>query len=436
MAGDPRQRRRYLFLQGMATAFFAELGAALAKRDHIVKRINFNAGDRLFWRLPGSVSYRGTLADWPRAFENYLSEWRITDVVLFGDWRPFHIEAIRIARLRGLLVHVFEEGYLRPSWITLEQGGVNKNSSLPRDPGWYRRIARSLPPWQDGVAVTGSFWARALNDVIYHSWSGIFAWRYPHFRTHLPVPPFLEYGCWIRRFIRASSVRRRSEESLRALSASGKPYFLVPLQLDSDSQLRVNSRFQGLAPAIDVILESFARHAPIDSALLLKEHPLDNQLIDWRAQAADTAQRLGIGDRVFYLVGGDTRSLIEQSRGVITVNSTAGLLAVLLGRPVKTLARPIYDMIGLTFQPHLDRFWREGAAPDAALVDDFRRVMVDRTQVNGDFFSAGGLKLAVAGAVSRLEAAALRHPVTRASPLPSAMPLMAGDAVPAQSGAG
>lgn len=61
MAGEPRQGRRYLFLQGMATAFFAELGTALAKRDHIVKRINFNAGDRLFWRLPGSVSYRGSL---------------------------------------------------------------------------------------------------------------------------------------------------------------------------------------------------------------------------------------------------------------------------------------------------------------------------------------------------------------------------------------
>jgi len=419
----------------MATAFFAELGAALVQRDHIVKRINFNAGDRLFWRLPDQVSYRGTLAEWPRAFENYLSEWRITDVVLFGDWRPFHKEAIRIARLRGLLVHVFEEGYLRPSWITLEQGGVNKNSSLPRDPAWYRRTARSLPPWQDGRAVTGSFRVRALNDVIYHSWSGVFAWRYPHFRTHLPVPPFLEYACWIRRFVRASSIQRRSEEALRALSASGRRYFLVPLQLDSDSQLRVNSPFQGLGPAIDVILASFARHAPADSALLLKEHPLDNQLVDWRAQANGTAQRLGIGHRVFYLVGGDAKSLIEESLGVVTVNSTAGLLAVLLGRPVKTLGRPIYDMSGLTFQPHLDRFWHERTAPDAALVDDFRRVVVDRTQINGDFFSAEGLRLAVAGAMARFEAAARQHPVSRASALSAATPLLPAEAIAAQSGA-
>jgi len=92
-------------------------------------------------------------------------------------------------------------------------------------------------------------------------------------------------------------------------------------------------------------------------------------------------------------------------------------------------------MIGLTFQPHLDRFWREGAAPDAVLVDDFRRVMVDRTQINGDFFSAEGLKLAVAGAMSRFEAAALQHPVTRASPLSAAMPLLPADAIAAQSGA-
>ncbi|WP_250313331.1 capsular polysaccharide export protein, LipB/KpsS family, partial [Escherichia coli] len=34
----------------------------------------------------------------------------------------------------------FEEGYLRPQFITVEEGGVNAYSSLPRDPDFYRKL--------------------------------------------------------------------------------------------------------------------------------------------------------------------------------------------------------------------------------------------------------------------------------------------------------
>ena len=36
-----------------------------------------------------------------------------------------------LARRRSLRLHLFEEGYLRPDWITLEREGVNANSRLP-----------------------------------------------------------------------------------------------------------------------------------------------------------------------------------------------------------------------------------------------------------------------------------------------------------------
>jgi capsular polysaccharide export protein len=416
MDGDPRHTRCYLFLQGMATPFFAQLGVALARRGHTVRRINFTAGDRLFWRLPGSISYRGALDDWPRTFEHCLNEWHITDVVLFGDWRPLHAAAIRIARLRGLAVHVFEEGYVRPNWVTLEQGGVNNNSSLPRDPVWYRKAAGSLPPWREGRHFPGSFAQRAVHDVLYHCWSQAFRWRYPGYRSHLPTHPFVDYAYWIRRFARAPTVRREAKARMDALAALGLPYFLVPLQLDTDSQLRINSPFRRLAPAIEAILESFARHAPNDTALLLKEHPLDSQQSDWRGLAMATAERFGMSDRVFYVVGGDVATLIRGSRGVVTVNSTAGMLALALRRPVIALAQPIYHMPGLTYQDGIDRFWTEAEPPDAALFDAFRRVVVERTQIKGGFFSRDGLAEVVAGAVTRLEAAAIEHRLTRMSP--------------------
>jgi capsular polysaccharide export protein len=232
------------------------------------------------------------------------------------------------------------------------------------------------------------------------------AWRHPGYRSHLPLNPFLEYAGWIRRFVRAPITRRRTETALASLSTGDRPFFLLPLQLDSDSQLRINSPFGRLAPAVELILDSFARSAPPETLLVLKEHPLDPQLIDWRRLAHDRARRLGIADRILYLYGGDLRSLIERSRGVVTVNSTSGILALSLGVPVVALASPIYELPGLTFPGGLDGFWRGAGAPDPVLFDAFRRVVAVRTQVNGGFFSRKALALAVEGSVARLEAAA------------------------------
>src|SRR5438105_14866683 len=46
------KQRSFLFLQGLATRFFERLGRALADRGYAVHRVNFNGGDRAFWRLP------------------------------------------------------------------------------------------------------------------------------------------------------------------------------------------------------------------------------------------------------------------------------------------------------------------------------------------------------------------------------------------------
>jgi capsular polysaccharide export protein len=177
----------------------------------------------------------------------------------------------------------------------------------------------------------------------------------------------------------------------------------LPLQLDCDSQIRRHSPFGRIAPALNHIIDSFARHAPANSHLVIKEHPLDNGVTDWRAMVARTARAAGLGDRVLYLEGGDLELLLKQSCGVVTVNSTVGFLALAFGKPVVALGDAIYDMPRLTFQGGLNRFWTELTAPDPVTFDAFRRVAVARTQLNGGFFSRDGLELAVSGAVARLE---------------------------------
>ena len=140
MKHHPSATQTFLLLQGPPGPFFALLGDGLVRRGHNVLRINFNGGDRASWPGP-STDFRGGIEDWPAYFDMFVQREGVTDLVLFGDCRPMHSAAHGMAKLLGVRTHVFEEGYIRPDWVTLERDGVNGHSSLPRDP----RRCRAMP---------------------------------------------------------------------------------------------------------------------------------------------------------------------------------------------------------------------------------------------------------------------------------------------------
>jgi capsular polysaccharide export protein len=53
------------------------------------------------------------------------------------------------------------------------------------------------------------------------------------------------------------------------------PYYLLPLQLNSDAQIRDHCRFDDMNGVMEFVLESFATHAAGDARLVIKNHPLD-----------------------------------------------------------------------------------------------------------------------------------------------------------------
>jgi capsular polysaccharide export protein len=388
----------------MATRFFERLGRALAERGHAVHRVNFNAGDRAFWRLSGAIDFCGRLAEWPEFLDQVIVDNAISDVILFGDCRPLHRAAIRVAERRLLRIHVVEEGYLRPDWITFEEGGVNGYSALPRNPAWYFERACSLPVWGDPPSVPGSFRRRAFEDVLYTLTSMAGMWRFPYYATHRPYHQLVEYAGWLRRLALKRRAERRAAAAIEALPTGPEPLFLFPLQLDCDSQVRVHSPFRAMHLAIEHILASFAGHAPPLARLVVKLHPLDSGLVDWAAITGHLAVELGIADRVTVLDGGDLGRLMERRPAVVTVNSTVGTLALASGLPVIALGKAIYDIAGLTYQGELKDFWSAPTPPDAELFDAFRRVLAARCLIPGSFFNEAGLTLAVNAAVDRLEA--------------------------------
>ena len=228
--------------------------------------------------------------------------------------------------------------------------------------------------------------------------------RFPHYESHRPNNGYREYAGLARRLLLERQYRTEAERVTERLLAKKLPYYLFPLQLNSDSQIQVHSPFDGIRQAIDHVLASFAAHAPTGALLVIKNHPLDTGLIEYRQYAKKAAKTLGMADRLEFIDAGHLPTLLDHARGVVVVNSTVGLSALHHRRPLKALGTAIYDMEGMTWQGGLDTFWREAEGPDMDLYQAFLDYLVHHTQINGDFYTRTGIAMATAGAVTRLEA--------------------------------
>lgn len=392
--------RSFLMLQGVASPFFARLADALRACGHKVYKVNFNAGDLAYWIPRGDrAHFRGSLEQLPAFIESLWKRWGITDQILFGDRRPVHRAAVEKAERFGIRTHVFEEGYFRPFWVTLEREGVNGHSLLPRDPDWFRAAAVYLrdQPEQKPKRFHSAFRKRSGYDVIYHVAGMLNLVLNPRYQTHSPITAPVEYAGYILRFMRLPFWRKRDAAVIDRLcrEADEVPFYLLPLQLNTDAQIRDHSRFDNMLQAMEYILESFARNAPGKSRLLIKNHPLDMGLVDYPGQIALLVKRFELENRVEYIETGNLEKAIKSAAGTVTVNSTAGMVALGHGCPTLCLSDPIYNLPGLTWQNGLDSFWRDAGPADTELFEAFRKVVVHATQINGGFYCYDGIEMAV-----------------------------------------
>ncbi|MCP8688157.1 capsule biosynthesis protein [Marinobacterium sedimentorum] len=417
------KRLSFLLLQGPATPFFARLADTLLEQGHRVCKVNFCAGDALFRTQATSVAFNRPFDEWDGFLSGLLELHGIDRVLLFGDCRPLHMQAIVRLKQRSIPFFVYEEGYFRPNWITLEAGGTNAFSGLPRDPAWYLKQAKEIPVYADGDTVGGSLKARAGQDMAYHLANITNALRFPHYRTHRPHASHIEYLGWARRFPQLPWRERKAQHSFAQIQAHRRPFYLFPLQLDADYQIKVHSRFDGISQAISEVMQSFASQAAADAVLLIKNHPLDTGLINYRAHIRTLATQLDLGNRVVFIDGGHLPTLLHHCRGVITINSTVGLSALYHGRPTIALGQSIYNLPGLCFQDSLDAFWKQQKKPDRALFHAFRNTVIHRTQLNGGYYNTRGIELAIAGSVRRLTH---QNPLSKAEPNYTGVPSWEG----------
>ncbi|HXV21384.1 MAG TPA: hypothetical protein VD811_10410, partial [Desulfuromonadales bacterium] len=211
-------------------------------------------------------------------------------------------------------------------------------------------------------------------------------------------------------------------------------FFLVPLQVHQDAQIHVHSAFDSVAHFISEVVESFAEHAAPREVLVIKHHPMDRGYFDYTSLIRKLTARHGLQGRCFYIHDQHLPTLLRHARGVVVVNSTVGLSALFHRAPVKVCGEAMYDMQGLTFQGPLDRFWRAAltSRPNRRLFENFRRYLVQHSQLNGSFYKrlpnsapATGMRWTEKVAPRQMEPA----PETAAAVHPSQVPLQTGPAV-------
>ena len=396
-------KRRFLFLQGVCSPFFGQLADRLQVDGHHVQKINFTVGDSTYWGRRESLAFRGRLENLRDFLDGVYRRYDITDQVLFGDRRPVHRPAVEHAEALGIRTHVFEEGYFRPHWVTLEREGVNGHSLLPRDPDWFWAVGGDLGDVESVQPFASPFWVRAVHDVAYHLAGVGNPLLFPHYRTHAGMTAPVEYLGYIRRFSLLRLWKPRDARLIADLIANRSVYYVLPLQLNTDAQIRDHSRFEDMAEVIEFVMASFARQAPAGSRLVIKNHPLDMGLLGYDRLIKRLARKFDVVGRIDYLESGDLDSLVRHSRGLVTVNSTVGGVSLGLDCPTLALSDPIYNLPGLTFQGTLDDFWQQGEAPNRELFRRFRNAVIHATQVNGGFYCRRGIELAVRNSVAILE---------------------------------
>ena len=387
------ETKKFVFLQGPHGPFFGQLAKLLEETGAHVHRIGFNAGDQRFWpNALGFDAFQDAPEDWRSHFEMFVNENQITDLVLYGDTRAIHAEAITIAKQKNIVVHCFEEGYLRPYWVTYERGGVNGHSELMTidlNEVVKRRSKRHVD-LQAVPAQWGSLWHHNWYGFAYHFALAIGMRKFPNYRPHRNISIWAEVKLNAIRLLSALPRSVSRDYFTRKFLRSGAPFYVAMLQLEHDASLKFHSDVKSQKEFIDELVESFAKSAPRHYRLVFKLHPLDDGRAPLRKWVSDAARKHAIEKRVLTFSGGKLGALMNRAKAAIAINSTSVQQAMWRGIPVKLNGKSVFGKPEFTSAQSTDDFFTSPDHPNKELFLEYRSYLLETSQLGGGFYTQNG----------------------------------------------
>lgn len=212
------------------------------------------------------------------------------DCLVIWNGMMWH-QSIMVAAAQTLQIPIiFMENGPLPATTTVDSKGINFKNSLPRNLSFYQQNnihEKSLP--QELVP------------------------RAPH------------------------KNKRTISDKFSSLPAS---YIFVPFQVDSDRQILCFSPWISNMRELFSVLEAAADSLPDSVKIVVKEHP---------SCSKDFSDLHKKNSRIYFANSQNTQLLIEKSMAVATINSSVGLEAMLLNKPVIVLGEAFYNIEKLVY---------------------------------------------------------------------------------------
>ena len=312
----------------------------------------------------------------------------MTDLVLYGASRPIHRQSLAVAAKLGLTPHTFEEGYLRPYWVTYERGGTNAASPAKQYSLDQMRamIADGAPALYETPDRWGDMRAHMFWGAAYHARLLAGNRAYPGHRPHRFPDYWTEFRLHFHKLISAPGPDRDARATTTRIRYGGFPYHLVLLQLAHDANFLDHGPFPDQATFLRTVFQGFRDGAPGHHHLVIKAHPLEDGREPLRPLIRGLMRDYDLQGRVHLLTGGKLARLLHTARTALTVNSTAGEQALWRAVPLRVFGDAVYDRPEFVSRQPLSRFFTDPETPDIDAYRTYRSFLLATSQVPGGFY--------------------------------------------------
>lgn len=381
-----------LLLQGPVGPFFSYFADFCIDNNVSVHKITFHYGEAWFYKHPQNI-FKEDVHKWQKYFTDYVLQHNIQQIFLIGTHKIYHKIAIEYCKQHGIEIIVFEEGYIRSGFITVEKDGVNGNTSIPREPNVYYSYNTKHQIRLKQTNTLNTF-AKLYNKFIFfYKYSfGLFItqWAIPNYKHHMPakgIKTFIKWNKFYLSSIYHTILPFEKEKNTKWLYENQNQYYIAILQINTDSAITEYSTYNSMGEFITEVMSSFAMHAPKHTKLIIKHHPYDRGIHDYTNIINRLTKQLHLQTRIKYIIDLHLDLGLELSLGCILINSTTGYSSI--ERGIKTIAlskNAVFNIKGLTYQGSLSSFWNSEEKPDQKLYTRFKNYVIYHSQMRGCFY--------------------------------------------------
>jgi len=276
--------------------------------------------------------------------DHLLEHQKVDAIVVWNGLTGAGRLAVELARRRALSIWFFENGFF-PGTLQCDPQGINFQNSISSIPGEaFDSIEIDSPRFQTFLENL-----RANRPADFQYRSDMSERQAAKFRLTLLKLRRADYLEWLpqwRRHLRLRATIYPPPGNRPQVSGQlplTEPYILVPLQVNNDTQIRVYSpNVPDMSTLIAAVYEAWRELDHPKIRLAVKEHPAELTRIDY------TAIRRRYPD-IYWIEAGPTQEWLSHAEVVVTINSTAGVEALALNRPVVTLGEAFYNKDGIIF---------------------------------------------------------------------------------------